>query len=205
MIAIVDYGIGNLNSIRNMLNKIGVECTITASPEAIRQARKLIMPGIGAFDAGMAQLTASGLIPLLNEKVLIQKTPILGICLGMQLMTRGSEEGQLPGLGWIGATTRRFDRTIDPTLKVPHMGWNVAKPVKRSSLLDNCPEEPRFYFTHSYYVHCENPDDRLLTVEHGATSFDAGFEHGNLMGVQFHPEKSHRFGMWFLKNFADVN
>jgi imidazole glycerol-phosphate synthase subunit HisH len=205
LITIVDYRIGNLNSIANMLKKIGVPAIVTSSPDDIRRARKLIMPGIGAFDAGMEQLTASGLIPLLNEKVLNQKTPILGICLGMQLMTRRSEEGQRPGLGWIGATTRRFDRTIDPTLKIPHMGWNVAKPVKPSQLLDNCPDEPRFYFTHSYYVHCENPGDRLLTVEHGATSFDAGFEHGNLMGVQFHPEKSHRFGMWFLKNFADLN
>jgi len=202
MIAIVDYGIGNLNSIRNMLNKIGVECTISSSPEEIRQARKLIMPGIGAFDAGMSRLIDSGLIPTLNEKVMGEKTPVLGICLGMQLMTRGSEEGSLPGLGWIAATTRRFDRAIDPTLKVPHMGWNVARPVKESVLLQQCPEEPRFYFTHSYYVACENPHDQLLTVRHGSTVFDAGFEHGNLMGVQFHPEKSHRFGMWFLKNFA---
>lgn len=202
MVAIVDYGIGNLNSIRNMLNKIGVDCTITSSPEGIRQARKLIMPGIGAFDAGMSRLMASGLIPTLNEKVLNDKTPVLGICLGMQLMTRGSEEGRLPGLGWIQAITRRFDRLSDPTLKVPHMGWNVARPAKESVLLQECPEEPRFYFTHSYYVACENPQDQLLTVRHGSTVFDAGFEHGNLMGVQFHPEKSHRFGMWFLKNFA---
>jgi len=202
MIAIVDYGIGNLNSIRNMLNKIGVECTITSSPEEIRQARKLIMPGIGAFDAGMSRLIASGLIPTLNKKVIDEKTPVLGICLGMQLMTRGSEEGSLPGLGWIQATTRRFDRVADPTLKVPHMGWNVARPAKDSALLQQCPEEPRFYFTHSYYVACENPQDQLLRVRHGSTVFDAGFEHGNLMGVQFHPEKSHRFGMWFLKNFA---
>jgi imidazole glycerol-phosphate synthase subunit HisH len=202
MIAIVDYGIGNLNSIRNMLNKIDVECTITSSPEEIRQARKLIMPGIGAFDAGMSRLIDSGLIPTLNETVMGDKTPVLGICLGMQLMTRGSEEGSLPGLGWIAATTRRFDRAIDPTLKVPHMGWNVARPVKESALLHECPAEPRFYFTHSFYVACENPQDQLLTVRHGSTVFDAGFEHGNLMGVQFHPEKSHRFGMWFFKNFA---
>jgi imidazole glycerol-phosphate synthase subunit HisH len=203
MIVIVDYGIGNLNSIRNMLKKIGVPSVISASPDEIRRSEKLIMPGIGAFDAGMARLTESGLIPLLDEKVLVEKTPLLGICLGMQLMTRGSEEGVLPGLGWIPATTRKFDRASDPDLKVPHMGWNVARPEKASPLLEDCPEEPRFYFTHSYYVHCDNPEDRLFTVQHGATIFDAGFEHGNLMGVQFHPEKSHRFGMWFLKNFAE--
>ena len=203
MIAIVNYGIGNLNSIRNMLNKIGAASAITSSPDEIRRARKLIMPGIGAFDAGMSRLTESGLIPVLHEKVLGDKTPVLGICLGMQLMTRGSEEGALPGLGWIQAATRRFDRSADPTLKVPHMGWNVARPAKDSALLQQCPDEPRFYFTHSYYVSCDDPRDQLLRVRHGATTFDAGFEHGNLMGVQFHPEKSHRFGMWFLKNFAE--
>lgn len=203
MIVIVDYRTGNLKSISNMLKKIGVRSAITSSPDDIRQARKLIMPGIGAFDAGMARLMESGLIPVLSEKVLHEKTPLLGICLGMQLMTRGSEEGVLPGLGWIQATTRRFDRAADPELRVPHMGWNVTRPAKESALLRQCPEEARFYFTHSYYVHCENPGDRLLTVRHGGTTFDAGFEHGNLMGVQFHPEKSHRFGMWFLKNFAE--
>jgi len=205
MITIVDYRIGNLNSIGNMLKKIGAPAVVTSSADDLRRAQKLIMPGIGAFDAGMNRLMDSGLIPILTERVMVDKTPTLGICLGMQLMTRGSEEGQLPGLGWIQATTRRFDRTIDPALTIPHMGWNVVKPVKQSRVLDDCPEEPRFYFTHSYYVHCEDPEDRLLSVEHGALSFDAGFEHGNLIGVQFHPEKSHRFGMWFLKNFAEIN
>jgi glutamine amidotransferase len=202
MIAIVDYRTGNLNSIRNMLNKIGVPATITSSPDEIRRANKLIMPGIGAFDAGMRRLKDSGLIPLLNELVLVEKKPLLGICLGMQLMTRGSEEGAMAGLGWIQAATKRFDRSDDPTLKVPHMGWNVVSPAKRSALLADSPEEPRFYFTHSYFVRCDNSCDRLLTVQYGATVFDAAFEHDNVMGVQFHPEKSHRFGMWFLKNFA---
>lgn len=205
MITIVNYGVGNLNSIANMLKKVGVAAEITSSSDVISRAKKLIMPGIGAFDAGMERLEASGLIPLLTDRVVHASIPTLGICLGMQLMTRGSEEGRRPGLGWIAATTRRFDRAADPTLRIPHMGWNIAKAVRPSRLLENCPEEPRFYFTHSYYVHCENPDDRLLTVDHGRMSFDAGFEHANLMGVQFHPEKSHRFGMWLLKNFASLN
>jgi imidazole glycerol-phosphate synthase subunit HisH len=203
MITIVDYRTGNLKSISNMLTKIGVPSTIASSADAIRAARKLIMPGIGAFDAGMSRLMESGLIPLLNDKVLVERTPLLGICLGMQLMTRASEEGVLPGLGWIEATTCRFDRAADPTLKVPHMGWNVARPAKDSPLLRNSPGELRFYFTHSYFVRCDHAEDRLLTVRHGDTVFDAGFAHGNMMGVQFHPEKSHRFGMWFLKNFAE--
>jgi glutamine amidotransferase len=205
LITIVNYGVGNLNSIANMLKKVGVPAQITSSSDDISRAAKLIMPGIGAFDAGMERLEASGLIPLLTDRVVHAGIPTLGICLGMQLMTRGSEEGQRPGLGWIAATTRRFDRAVDPTLRIPHMGWNIARAVRPSRLLDNCPQEPRFYFTHSYYVHCENPDDRLLTVDHGKLSFDAGFEHANLMGVQFHPEKSHRFGMWLLKNFASLN
>jgi glutamine amidotransferase len=203
MIAIVDYGIGNLKSISNMLKRIGVPATISSSADEIRRADKLIMPGIGAFDAAMSRLEVSGLIPVLNDRVLNDRTPLLGICLGMQLMTRGSEEGVLPGLGWIEAMTRRFDRAVDPTLRVPHMGWNIARPAKDSPLLRDCPEEPRFYFTHSFYVSCDHAEDRLLAVRHGATTFDAGFEHGNLTGVQFHPEKSHRFGMWFLKNFAE--
>jgi glutamine amidotransferase len=186
-----------------MLKKIGVRATITSSAEAVRQADKLILPGIGAFDPGMARLNESGLVPALNEKVLVEKTPTLGICLGMQLMTCGSEEGVLPGLGWVEARTVRFDRAGDPTLKVPHMGWNVAVPAKPSPLLADWPPEARFYFTHSYYVRCAHADDRLLAVRHGATTFDAAFEHGHIRGVQFHPEKSHRFGMLLLRNFAE--
>ena len=203
MIAIINYGIGNLGSIHNMLRKIGVASVITSSPDDILNASKLILPGVGAFDAGMARLNESGLIPLLNEKVLVQKTPVLGICLGMQMMTCGSTEGVIPGLGWIQAHTSRFDQLAMPELKVPHMGWSVAAPAKQSPLLENFPEDARFYFVHSFYVTCDYAADSLLKTSYGPVDMDAGFHHENVMGVQFHPEKSHRFGMWLLKNFAE--
>jgi glutamine amidotransferase len=203
LIAIVNYGMGNLGSIQNMLKKIGVASVITSSPDDILNATKLILPGVGAFDAGMARLNESGLVPTLNEKVLTQKTPVLGICLGMQMMTSGSTEGVIPGLGWVDAHTKRFDQLAMPDLKVPHMGWNVAAPVKQSPLLEDFPEDARFYFVHSFYVTCDRPADSLLKTRYGAVDMDAGFHHENVMGVQFHPEKSHRFGMWLLKNFAE--
>lgn len=200
MITIVDYRMGNLGSISNMLKKIGVQALITSDPEAIATASKLILPGVGAFDAGMENLERTGLVPLLNERVLQAHVPTLGICLGMQLMTRSSEEGQRPGLGWIDARALRF-RPSDPSLKVPHMGWNRVKPTRDSALTDSLPDEPRFYFVHSYYVQCSNPDDVLLTTSYGQ-DFHSAFRHGNVWGVQFHPEKSHKFGMSLLRNFA---
>ncbi|QDQ29218.1 imidazole glycerol phosphate synthase subunit HisH [Chitinimonas arctica] len=201
MITIVDYGMGNLGSIRNMLKKVGAESEISADPACLRQAGKLILPGVGAFDAGMSSLEQSGLSSLLNELVLEKKVPVLGICLGMHLMTQGSEEGKLRGLGWVQADTIRFTLPEDSTLKVPHMGWNRVKPCKESRLMKAADEEARFYFVHSYYVKCHATGDSLLKSEHGH-EFDAAFEVGNIMGVQFHPEKSHRFGMQLLSNFV---
>jgi len=201
MITIVDYGVGNLGSIRNMLRKIGAACEISADAERLAAADKLILPGVGAFDAGMASLNASGLAPALHEAVSQRKVPVLGICLGMQLMTRGSEEGSLPGLGWIDARTVRFTPGANQKLKVPHMGWNVVDACKSSRLLHGAEPEERFYFVHSFYVRCDRPDDVLLRARHGDT-FDAAFERDNVMGVQFHPEKSHKFGLRLLGNFA---
>lgn len=202
MITIIDYGMGNLGSIRNMLKKVGADSEITADHEKIRQASKLILPGVGAFDAGMTRLKETGLAELLNEKVIQEKTPVLGICLGMQLMTRGSEEGTLPGLGWIDAQTIRFTSPPGDPRKVPHMGWNLVASCKDSPLLKGAEQEERFYFVHSYYVHCRNPEDVLLYANYGHR-FDAAFEVNNVIGVQFHPEKSHKFGMRLLRNFAE--
>jgi glutamine amidotransferase len=201
MITIVDYGLGNLGSIRNMLKKIGVEAEITSAPERIAAARKLILPGVGAFDAGMENLHGSGLIPLLDERVRSARVPVLGICLGMQLMTRGSSEGTRPGLGWIDAESVRF-QAADAAFKIPHMGWNVVRPARTGALTDTLPEESRFYFVHSYYVRCDAPEDVLLTTPYGG-SFHSGFHRDNVWGVQFHPEKSHKFGIHLLRNFAE--
>lgn len=202
MITIVNYGMGNLGSIKNMLKKIGVESQITADPAQILAASKLVLPGVGAFDAGMRSLNESGMVPALHEQVLRRRTPVLGICLGMQLMTTRSDEGTLTGLGWIDADTVRFPESPDRAIKVPHMGWNLVKPAKASALLEGVPADARFYFVHSYLVRCRERTDVLMTAEHGVC-FDAGFERDNVMGVQFHPEKSHRFGMWLLKNFVE--
>ena len=203
MIAIVDYGLGNLGSIKNMLKKIGVESQITGDISAIDSATKLILPGVGAFDNGMENLNATGLHECLNRKVLQQKTPILGICLGMQLMTKSSEEGKLQGLGWIDAQTIKF-RFDDPAqLKtVPHMGWEYVNAVKKSNLIKDMHADPRYYFVHSYYVNCMERSDELLLANYG-NDFVAGFERDNIVGVQFHPEKSHKYGMRLLKNFIE--
>lgn len=204
-ITIVDYGVGNVGSIQNMLKKVGSPSLIGSSPDDIRRATKLILPGVGAFDAGMEHLSSSGLRPALEHKALVEKVPVIGLCLGMQLMTRGSEEGRLPGLGWIDADACKFDTAADASLKVPHMGWNAVARAKASPILNDFSPDTRFYFVHSYYIRCANRQDALLTARYGSVDFDAGFQHGNLYGVQFHPEKSHRFGMWLLKNFTEVD
>jgi len=203
-ITIVDYGIGNVGSIQNMLKKIGARSVVASSSDQILKATKLILPGVGAFDAGMDTLARSGLVDALNRKALQERIPVLGLCLGMQLMTRGSEEGTLPGLGWVRADTVKFDAAGTPGMKVPHMGWNLVAPAKESAMLKGYPTDARFYFVHSYYVRCEDRTDPLLRAAYGAISFDAGFQHDNLIGFQFHPEKSHRFGMWLLKNFTEL-
>ncbi len=201
MITIVDYGMGNLGSIRNMLKKIGVDSEITSDAGRIAAATKLILPGVGAFDAGMQSLVRTDLIPVLGERVLVARVPILGICLGMQLMTHGSTEGTCRGLGWIDGRALRF-APADAALKVPHMGWNLVRPMREAALVEALPDDPRFYFVHSYYIRCERPEDVLLTTTYGKP-FHSGFHRGNVWGVQFHPEKSHKFGMHLLSNFAE--
>jgi len=204
MISIINYGSGNLGSILNMLKKLGIPAQLADTPEQVMKAEKLLLPGVGAFDAGMQNLNNSGMIDALNEKVLNQKTPILGICLGMQLLTKGSEEGKLPGLGWIDAYTYKFNFGANPDkLKVPHMGWNFIYSVKEHALVKNLPENPRYYFVHSYYVKCNNPEDALVTCHYGI-DYTCGVQQGNVMGVQFHPEKSHKYGFQLLKNFNEI-
>jgi imidazole glycerol-phosphate synthase subunit HisH len=201
MIAIVDYGMGNLGSIRNLLRRIGVAAEITGDATMLARAAKILLPGVGAFDTAMERINASGLRAVLERKALEERVPIMGICLGMQLLTRGSEEGRLPGLGWVPAATRRFPRTLE--LKVPHMGWNAVTAVRESPLTRGLEPETRYYFVHSYYVQVDDPQDAILRAQHGVT-FDALIGRGNLYGAQFHPEKSHRFGMALLSNFASL-
>jgi imidazole glycerol-phosphate synthase subunit HisH len=203
MIVIVDYGMGNIGSILNMLKRVGAQAKISSAVEDIAAAGKLILPGVGAFDTGMQNLCASGLVEVLNDKVLTQQTPTLGICLGMQLLTRRSEEGKLPGLGWIdGETVRfRFDET-QQDLKIPHMGWNTVTVRREDALFRGLDDDPRFYFVHSYHVVCANEDD-VIGSTHRGYDFVSAVRRGNVMGTQFHPEKSHRFGMKLLQNFAE--
>lgn len=204
MIVIIDYGMGNVGSILNMLRRIGAAAQVSSKPGEIDKADKLILPGVGTFDHGMANLSERGLIPLLNNKVLEQKCPVLGICLGMQLLSKTSEEGVLPGLGWIDAATRRFcfdEKSAH--LKIPHMGWDVVKPMNGGKpLFEGFDAPPRFYFVHSYHVCCSKSEDVLGTSFYGY-EFTAAVRRGNVMGTQFHPEKSHKFGMRLLRNFAD--
>jgi len=203
MITIVDYGLGNLGSIKNMLKKIGADSVITSDPEVIAKADKLILPGVGSFDNGMKNLKELGLIDLLNKKVLEDKVPVLGICLGMQLITKKSEEGIEPGLGWLDAEAIRF--RVDPgerKFSIPHMGWEYVHPQKESRLMKDMYEDPKYYFVHSYYIRCNDPQDTLLST-HYAHDYVSGFEKGNILGVQFHPEKSHKYGMKLFKNFVD--
>ena len=204
MITVVDYHMGNIGSIANMIAKVGGRAERTADPEKLLRAEKLVLPGVGHFDRGMANLAELGLQPVLDELVKKRGVPILGICLGMQLMCRSSEEGERPGLGWVDAEVRRFDATAHAEMKIPHMGWNVTKPVRGAALFDATPPEPpRFYFVHSYYVDCTHEDDVLATSRHGA-EFCSAFHRDNIWGVQFHPEKSHAFGMDLFRRFLEV-
>lgn len=203
MLVIVDYGLGNLGSILNMLKTIGTTAVISSEVSVIESASKLILPGVGAFDNGIQNLAQMGLLAVLERKVIDHKCPILGICLGMQLLGRGSEEGTLPGLGWIDAETVRFRfAETNSHLKIPHMGWNTIKQEREHLLLEDMYPEPRFYFVHSYHMMCYKQSDVLATSNYGF-HFTSIVGDGNIMGVQFHPEKSHKFGMQLLKNFAE--
>jgi imidazole glycerol-phosphate synthase subunit HisH len=202
MITIIDYKTGNLGSIQNILKRIGEESVITSDKDEIAGASKLILPGVGAFDTGMRNLTELDLIDILNEKVIVEKTPVLGICLGMQLLSKGSQEGSLPGLGWIDADTVRFRFEDTIEYKIPHMGWNFIRQHKTSKLLDNMYPDARFYFVHSFFFRANDKEDVLTSTTY-EIEFTSAIERGNILGVQFHPEKSHKFGMKILKNFID--
>lgn len=201
MITIIDYNTCNVGSIQNMLRKLGYDSLITNKIEDVNKAEKLILPGVGAFDKGMQNLKSLGLIPVLNQKVQ-NGTPILGICLGYQLLSKNSEEGGIePGLGWIDAETIKF-RFDNTNIRIPHMGWNTLQNTQKATLFKGISDDHRFYFVHSYFVKCNDPNIKAADTDYGGI-FTSAIEKDNIFGVQFHPEKSHKHGMVVLKNFAE--
>lgn len=203
-ICIIDYGLGNSGSIQNMLKRIGYSSVISSRQEDIDSADLLFLPGVGSFDDGVTNLERLNLIPILEKKVLVEKTPIIGICLGMQLLLSRSEEGNKAGLGWIKGECKKFKFHNNPDrLRVPHMGWNITSPsLNSNNLFDLDFSELRFYYVHSYYAALEDKANELCTAFYGFT-FSSGIQKDNIIGLQFHPEKSHKFGMALLKNLVN--
>jgi glutamine amidotransferase len=204
MISIINYGMGNLGSIQNMLKKLNIPTQIINSPEECQDVQKLILPGVGHFEEGMRVLNENGWISILNQKVIDEKIPVLGICLGMQLMTNYSEEGNVNGLGWIDASVIKFN-FVEQSMKIPHMGWNEVITNSNSPLFENFDnlEEVRFYHVHSYYVSLNNPELEISKTIYGIP-FTSAFQKDNIYGVQFHPEKSHKYGLKVLSNFSKI-
>ncbi|MBI4861543.1 MAG: imidazole glycerol phosphate synthase subunit HisH [Candidatus Riflebacteria bacterium] len=201
MIVVVDCGIGNCGSVVNMIRRVGGQVVATADPAVVRSASRLVLPGVGSFDRGMTLLDEVGLLPVLNDRVVGAGVPILGICLGLQLMSRRSDEGARSGLGWLGADTVRFHPPAEEPVRIPHMGWNEVVPARETRLFKPVDGELRYYFAHSYHLVCDRRDDVLATSVHGY-EFAAAVQRGNVCGVQFHPEKSHVFGMELMKSFV---
>lgn len=200
MVGIINYGLGNLGSIQNMLKVIGEKSIISSEMQELDKCDRYILPGVGAFDAGMSKLDESGLTAFIKEKALVEKKPILGICLGMQLLGRKSEEGSLPGLGLIPFDNIRF-KLQDTELRVPHMGWDIVDFKQENPLIKGLQGTQRYYFVHSYHAKCDSQANVLMTCDYGY-EFAAAVVNENIMGVQFHPEKSHDFGMALLANFV---
>ena len=203
MIGIIDLGISNIGSVLNMFKYVGLDAKVIKNKFDLEVSSKLVLPGLGHFDRGMANLEKSGLMEVLNSRVLEDKVPILGICLGMQLMCLSSDEGKSNGLGWIDAKVKDFRKCDSPPKKTPHMGWNLVSLQKTTTLSDEFEPETRFYFVHSYYVECANQSDVLVTTKYGI-EFVSAFQVDNIIGTQFHPEKSHIFGAHLLKKFGNL-
>ena len=203
MITIINYGLGNLGSVQNMLKRIGAPCKITSDLKEIEDAEKILLPGVGAFDSAIQKIDELNLRSVLVHKAKVDKIPFLGICLGMQLLTRSSDEGILNGLDLVPAKTIKFKFDEDSKLKIPHMGWNFVKVNTPSKLTESFTPEHRFYFVHSYKVVCDDNANSILKTNYGG-DFDAAIQNNNVYGTQFHPEKSHKYGMQLLTNFSKL-
>ncbi|MAS52604.1 MAG: imidazole glycerol phosphate synthase subunit HisH [Flavobacteriales bacterium] len=204
MITIVDYGSGNIEAFVNIYKRLNIPCEIASTPEQILKAEKLILPGVGAFDETMRILKDSGILNALNKQVLENKTPVIGICVGMQILSKRSDEGQLKGLGWVDAEVKKFDTAkLIQKPHLPHMGWNTFQHEKNNPLLKGLNPEKGFYFLHTYYFSCNNQEDVLTSTVYGER-YTSAINHENIYGVQFHPEKSHSNGVQLLKNFANL-
>jgi len=202
-LVIIDYGMGNLGSISNMIKHIGYSSIISSEISKVKSADKIILPGVGHFDRAMTNIKSLGLYDIIKHKATKEKIPILGICLGMQIMCENSEEGSEIGLNLINANVRRFSFKDNNLLKIPHMGWNYTEQIKDSPLLSQQNENPRYYFVHSYHVVCNDVSDVLTTTNYGY-KFVSSFQKDNIVGVQFHPEKSHKYGMSLFRNFIEI-
>ena len=204
MITIINYGLGNISAFVNVYKRLNVPFAVASKREELKDTKKIILPGVGAFDHAMKMLQDSGMRGSLDELVLVNKIPVLGICVGMQMLSMASEEGIMPGLGWINGKVKKFDGSlIDRKPRLPHMGWNTIKAVKENKLLDNIIDGSRFYFLHSYYFECHDPLNEIAETEYGVP-FACVVNNGNIFGVQFHPEKSHENGIQLLNNFANL-
>lgn len=204
MITIIDYGSGNIRAIGNIYDTLKINYKIAKSPEEVMGAEKIFLPGVGAFDETISMLDKTGFRGVLDFEVMHNKVPIIGICVGMQILAESSEEGKLPGLGYIKGKVRKMDASLlNQKPKLPHLGWNSIEITRQSALLKNIDSELGFYFLHSYYFECENEEDILTTTTYGK-SFASAINHDNVFGIQFHPEKSHHNGINLLHNFATL-
>ena len=204
MTTIIDYGVGNIAAFVNVFKRLNVPTQIAKCTKDLIGAEKLILPGVGHYDHAMSELLKSGMLGELNELVLEKKVPVIGICVGMQMMGNSSDEGTSEGLKWIDASVKKFDEMkIKQMTRLPHMGWNDVFPVVKSPLFEGLEKDALFYFLHSYYMECNNPDDVLAVTEYG-DQFTCAAYHENIYGIQFHPEKSHKYGETLLANFAKI-
>lgn len=203
MIGIIDYGVGNIKAFANIYKNFDIPFKIVKTVDDFEGVTKLILPGVGSFDHAMSSLQNSGMKDMLDELVLIKKLPVIGICVGMQMLAKSSDEGELSGLGWIDGFVKKFDKSKIINGPLPHMGWNSLNIKEEKTILSGLEKTPRFYFLHSYYFECTDKNDVLATATYG-DEFDCVINHENIYGIQCHPEKSHHNGIKLLKNFGKL-